>query len=398
MLGVHASPEFRLSLQRMCDKLRLPEPVIIDSGGVSNPVFLQAWQRYTKKQEGRSRNSTALHRDEDESISKEQGSKLKGKTKEYCPKSLPENQTQLHLSPSSVVLNSAREFLLMTKGKRSPKARSNPIASPSIPRFMNTNDSGSTAAGRPITRSSLASSIPASASASSTASSSPNPSSILRRPRRRYKLTLSETNEKRQARSENELPENKRQRAPPLPPLPPPLPPPPPPPPSEKNDVAADSSSVTPFQISENALLVIDDLTSIQADDSASSIQSRREELAQRIAFVRRLFQEGLHHSRVHSLVCDQSFFPHAKSFLSNDLQSIRNNCDFYLVFASGEREFRSFLSSLATKTEYTKLHSLLENSVLRTNKLASFSDFRLARPSLFITNNEETNAFLRVR
>ena len=394
MLGVHASPEFRLSLQQMCEKLRLPQPVIIDSGGVSNPVFLQAWRRYTKKQEDRSRNSTALHRDDDESISKQQGSKPKGKTTEYCPKSLPENQTQLHLSPSSVVLNSARDFLLMTKGKRSPKPRNNPIASPSIPRLTDNNDNGSTAAGRPITRSSLASSIPA--SASSTASSSPNLSWIVRRPRRTYKLTLSETNRKRQARSENELPKNKRQRALPLPPLPPPLPP--PPPPSEKNDVAADSSSVTPFEISENALLIIDDLTSIQADDSASSIQSRREELAQRIAFVRRLFQEGLHHSRAHALVCDQSFFPHAKSFLSNDLQSIRNNCDFYLVFSSGEREFRSFLSSLATKTEYTKLHSLLENSVLRTNKLTNFSDFRLARPSLFITNSEETNPFLRVR
>ena len=396
MLGVHASPEFRLNLQRMCEKLRLPEPVIIDSGGVSNPVFLQAWRRYTEKQEGRSRNSTALHRDDDESFSKEQGSKPRGNTNEYCPKTLPKNQSQLHLSPSSVVVNSAREFLLMTKGKRSPKPRNNPIASPSIPRFVNTNDNGSTAAGRPITRSSLASSIPASASASasSTASSSPNPSSILRRPRRRYKSTLTETNEKRRkTRSENELPENKQQRAPPLPP-----PPPPPPPPSEKNDVAADSSSVAPFEISENALLIIDDLTSIQADDSASSIQSRREELAQRIAFVRRLFQEGLHHSRVHSLVCDQSFFPHAKSFLSNDLQSIRTNCDFYLVFSSGEREFRSFLSSLATKQEYTKLHSLLEHSVLRTNKLTNFSDFRLARPSLFITNNEETNPFLRVR
>ena len=78
-------------------------------------------------------------------------------------------------------------------------------------------------------------------------------------------------------------------------------------------------------------------------------------------------------------------------------IKSLRNNLDFFCSFSNNEREWRSFISSIASGNEFTILKSVLLTSSLQKFDGLDLSDFRSSYPYAMVLLNRG-NQHLRFR
>lgn len=78
-------------------------------------------------------------------------------------------------------------------------------------------------------------------------------------------------------------------------------------------------------------------------------------------------------------------------------MKALRNNIDFFVSFSNNEREWRSFISSIASGNEFTILKSVLLTSSLQKFDGLDLSDFRSSYPYAMVLLNRG-NQHLRFR
>ena len=102
---------------------------------------------------------------------------------------------------------------------------------------------------------------------------------------------------------------------------------------------------------------------------------------------------------RVNALIIEQTLLSNSVggSLCASLTKSIRNNLDFFCSFSNNEREWRNFISSIASGQEFSILKSVLLTSSLQKYEGLDLSDFRSSYPYAMVILNRG-NRHLRFR